>query len=88
MNNVAIVAITKNGLNLGKKIHDKFTHWVLYAPDKFSDDDTHVTWFKPFLVIATMATLFIKSYTYSDIIVSFYSTICYITFRNVDICSS
>ena len=45
MNNVAIVAITKNGLNLGKKIHDKFTHWVLYAPDKFSDDDTHVTWF-------------------------------------------
>ena len=28
MNNVAIVAITKNGLNLGKKIHDKFTHWV------------------------------------------------------------
>ena len=45
MNNVAIVAITKNGLNLGKKIHDKFTHWVLYAPDKFSDNDTHVTWF-------------------------------------------
>ena len=46
MNNVAIIAITKNGLNLGKKIHDKFTHWVLYAPDKFSDNDTHVTWFK------------------------------------------
>ena len=45
MNNVAIVAITKNGLNLGKKIHNKFTHWVLYAPDKFSDNDTHVTWF-------------------------------------------
>ena len=45
MNNVAIVAITKNGLTLGKKIHDKFTHWVLYAPDKFSDNDTHVTWF-------------------------------------------
>ena len=45
MNNVAIIAITKNGLNLGKKIHDKFTNWVLYAPDKFSDNDMNIAWF-------------------------------------------
>ena len=45
MDNVAIIAITKNGLNLGKKIHDKFTNWVLYAPDKFSDNDLNIAWF-------------------------------------------
>ena len=46
MDNVAIITITKNGLNLGKKIHDKFPLWTLFAPVKFSDNDIHVTWFE------------------------------------------
>ncbi|MDI1496019.1 MAG: cobalamin biosynthesis protein (CbiG) [Cenarchaeum symbiont of Oopsacas minuta] len=46
MNNVAIVTITRNGLKLGKKLINKFPTWTLFAPAKFSDNDSHVTWFE------------------------------------------
>ena len=38
MEKVSIIAITKNGLNIGVKLQKIFPKWDVYAPIKFSDD--------------------------------------------------
>jgi cobalt-precorrin 5A hydrolase len=42
---VAIVAITKNGINIGLSLKKQFSAWKLYAPSKFSNSDSRVEWF-------------------------------------------
>ena len=58
MNNVAIVAITKNGLNL----YTINSHIGFYTPDKFSDNDTHVTWSR--IKLYYNCTIYISSCSY------------------------
>ena len=48
MKKIAILAITKNGINIGKKIKNVYKNWNLYVPKKFSnknDDDPNIMWF-------------------------------------------
>jgi len=42
---VAIIAITKNGIEIGRKIRGAFGSWPLYAPEKLDSGDPDVTWF-------------------------------------------
>ena len=37
MDKVSVLAITKNGVNIGEKLNEIFPHWMIYAPSKFSD---------------------------------------------------
>lgn len=44
--NVSIIAITKNGINIGKRVRELFPSWKLYAPLKFRDsNDANVNWY-------------------------------------------
>lgn len=42
---VAVVAITKHGLEVAKSLQDKMPELDLYAPKKFSDPSSNVNWF-------------------------------------------
>jgi cobalt-precorrin 5A hydrolase len=42
---VSIIAITKNGIKIGLELKKKSATWQLYAPSKFSDDNTDVNWY-------------------------------------------
>ncbi len=42
---VAILAITRNGIEVGKKIRDMFEGWSLYVPEKFRNSDSGISWF-------------------------------------------
>jgi cobalt-precorrin 5A hydrolase len=42
---ISILAITKNGIKIGLKIKEFFTSWEIFAPVKFSDDNSNVVWF-------------------------------------------
>lgn len=47
MENVAILAITKNGIKIGKKITDIYQNWELYVPEKLSNNNnnSNIIWF-------------------------------------------
>ncbi len=45
MERVAILAITKNGVEIGRKIRDMFGGWRLYAPEKFKTGEPAISWF-------------------------------------------
>ena len=44
MDRVSIVAITKNGIEIGNKIKSAFPDWEVFAPAKFSND-SKITWY-------------------------------------------
>ena len=44
MDRVSVLAITKNGLNVGIKLKEIFPSWNVYAPDKFSDE-REISWY-------------------------------------------
>ena len=44
MDKVSVLAITKNGVNIGTKLADIFPEWSVYAPTKFSDD-RKINWY-------------------------------------------
>ena len=44
MEKVSILAITKNGINIGIKLHEIFPSWNLFAPSKFSDS-RQINWY-------------------------------------------
>ena len=44
MEKVSILAITKNGINIGTKLHEIFPSWNLFAPSKFSDS-RQINWY-------------------------------------------
>ena len=45
MERVAVVAITKNGVRIGRKIASAYDTWHVHAPSKFDDGDGGVMWF-------------------------------------------
>lgn len=54
---VAIVAITRNGIAVGRRIRERFGSWTLFAPRKFDDNDTKTEWFDD-PTSARMASIF------------------------------
>ena len=44
MEKVSILAITKNGINIGSKLKEIFPSWDLFAPSKFSDS-RQINWY-------------------------------------------
>ena len=45
MEKVAIIAITKNGIEIGLSLKKKFPAWKIYAPSKFSNSNSQIEWF-------------------------------------------
>jgi cobalt-precorrin 5A hydrolase len=41
----AIIAITKNGIEMAKSLKAKFPKWQIFVPSKFSDNDSKINWF-------------------------------------------
>ncbi|MGI0046217.1 MAG: cobalt-precorrin 5A hydrolase [Nitrosotalea sp.] len=46
MDVVSIIAITKNGIEIAKNLKAKFSGWEIFAPSKFSDNDSMINWFE------------------------------------------
>ncbi|MFZ1076794.1 MAG: cobalamin biosynthesis protein [Nitrosotalea sp.] len=46
MDTVAILAITKNGIKMAKNLKGKFPNWQVFAPSKFSNNDSKINWFE------------------------------------------
>lgn len=44
MDKVSVLAITKNGVNIGTNLVENFPDWSVYAPTKFSDD-RKINWY-------------------------------------------
>ena len=42
---VAVLAITKNGIKIGLKLKAIFPSWKIFAPSKFSNNDSKINWF-------------------------------------------
>ena len=45
MEKISILAITKNGVQIGLKIKEFFPSWKIFAPEKFSDDNSNINWY-------------------------------------------
>ena len=45
MERIAILAITKNGIMIAKKLKEKFPSWEVFVPDKFSDNNKDINWY-------------------------------------------
>jgi len=45
MERISIIAITKNGIKMAKELKEKFPSWQVYAPDKFSDNNSKISWY-------------------------------------------
>lgn len=46
MERVAILAITKNGIEIGLKLKKLYPNWEVYAPNKFSNSNSQINWFE------------------------------------------
>jgi cobalt-precorrin 5A hydrolase len=45
MENVSVLAITKNGVNIGGKLKELFPNWNVFAPNKLSNENKSITWY-------------------------------------------
>lgn len=45
MENISVLAITKNGIEIGLKLKELFPSWKIFAPSKFSNNDSKINWF-------------------------------------------
>ena len=45
MEKISVLAITKNGINIGQKLKEFFPKWAIFAPSKFSNEDNSITWY-------------------------------------------
>ena len=45
MEKTAVLAITKNGVNIGQNLKGLFPDWNIFAPVKFSNDGNAITWY-------------------------------------------
>jgi len=45
MEKISVLAITKNGVNIGKNLKELFPSWGIFAPEKFSNGDNIITWY-------------------------------------------
>ncbi len=46
MESVAIIAITKNGIEIAKSLKNRFSQWEVFVPSKFSNNDSKINWFE------------------------------------------
>ncbi len=45
MENVSVLAITKNGINIGEKLKELFPNWNIFVPSKLSNENKSITWY-------------------------------------------
>ena len=45
MEKISVLAITKNGVNIGLKLKEHFPDWEILAPAKFSNNNNEITWY-------------------------------------------
>ena len=45
MEKISVLAITKNGVNIGKNLKELFPDWNIFAPEKFSNGNNTITWY-------------------------------------------
>ena len=45
MEKISVLAITKNGVNIGYNLKKLFPNWNIFAPEKFSNGDNTITWY-------------------------------------------
>ena len=45
MEKVSVLAITKNGINIGEKLKELFPDWNIFAPSKLSNKSDQITWY-------------------------------------------
>lgn len=45
MEKVSVLAITKNGINIGEKLKDLFPNWNIFAPAKLSNENNDIVWY-------------------------------------------
>ncbi len=46
MQSVAIIAITKNGIEIAKSLKNRFSQWEVFVPSKLSNHDSKINWFE------------------------------------------
>jgi len=42
---ISVLAITKNGVNIGLRLKEYFPNWKIYAPSKFLNGDKEIIWY-------------------------------------------
>ncbi|WP_299291292.1 cobalamin biosynthesis protein [Nitrosopumilus sp.] len=45
MEKISVLAITKNGINIGQKLKEFFPKWEIFAPEKFANENSSITWY-------------------------------------------
>ena len=45
MEKVSVLAITKNGINIGEKLKELFPNWNIFAPSKLSNENNDIVWY-------------------------------------------
>ncbi|MHA7733071.1 cobalt-precorrin 5A hydrolase [Nitrosopumilus sp. S6] len=45
MEKISVLAITKNGINIGQNLKEFFPEWTIFAPSKFSNQNDSITWY-------------------------------------------
>jgi len=45
MEKVSVLAITKNGINIGEKLKELFPNWEIFAPVKLSNENNSIIWY-------------------------------------------
>lgn len=45
MEKISILAITRNGIKIGKRLGELFPNWNIFAPEKLSNQDSSISWY-------------------------------------------
>jgi len=45
MEKVSVLAITKNGINIGERLKELFPNWDIFIPSKLSNENKSITWY-------------------------------------------
>ncbi|WP_428326160.1 cobalt-precorrin 5A hydrolase [Nitrosopumilus sp.] len=45
MDKISVLAITKNGINIGQNLKEIFPEWTIFAPSKLSNQNDSITWY-------------------------------------------
>ena len=45
MEKISVLAITKNGVEMGLSLKNSFPSWEVFAPSKFSDNNEMINWY-------------------------------------------
>jgi len=45
MEKISVLAITKNGIDIGRRLKELFPRWEIFAPEKFANQDASISWY-------------------------------------------